>query len=208
MRDCKKCGKEFIPQKGLLNYCSLKCRNSRTWSEGDKKKKSLSAKSSKKVKEVLKKLKTKEVIAKVTETKRKKYEQELLSYDFKTLSFERLKKRVAIEQEGKCNKCQNSEWMGQKITLELEHKDGNNKNNSRENLESLCPNCHSLTETWRGRNKKTKRLKISDENLLQAIINNDFNFRKALIEVGLSAKGGNYKRCHALIKDIEKIENQ
>jgi DNA-directed RNA polymerase subunit M/transcription elongation factor TFIIS len=47
---CKKCGNDFLPSKGLVSYCSLQCRNSRTWSEEDKKKKSDSAKSSEKVK--------------------------------------------------------------------------------------------------------------------------------------------------------------
>lgn len=49
MKECNKCGKEFEPVKGLINYCSLECRNSRSWSEEDKMKKSLSARKSKKV---------------------------------------------------------------------------------------------------------------------------------------------------------------
>lgn len=51
MAICKKCGNEFQPQKGLISYCSLECRNSRNWSESDKLKKSISAKKSNKVKE-------------------------------------------------------------------------------------------------------------------------------------------------------------
>ena len=51
MTICKKCGSEFQPQKGLISYCSLECRNSRSWSESDKLKKSISAKKSNKVKE-------------------------------------------------------------------------------------------------------------------------------------------------------------
>lgn len=48
--ECKKCGKKFLPTKGLVSYCSLQCRNSRNWSDEDKKKKSDSAKISEKVK--------------------------------------------------------------------------------------------------------------------------------------------------------------
>ena len=33
MKKCLKCGDDFIPQKGLINYCSLKCRNSKAQSE-------------------------------------------------------------------------------------------------------------------------------------------------------------------------------
>ena len=38
------------------------------------------------------------------------------------------------------------------IPLEIEHKDGNYKNNKEENLLLLCPNCHSLTSTYKGAN--------------------------------------------------------
>ena len=44
-----------------------------------------------------------------------------------------------------------------KIPLELEHKDGDFTNNTLENLEVLCPNCHSLTATYKGANKKQGR---------------------------------------------------
>lgn len=50
MNLCRKCGNTFEPIKGLINYCSLECRNSRTWSESDKLKKSVIAKNSEKVK--------------------------------------------------------------------------------------------------------------------------------------------------------------
>jgi 5-methylcytosine-specific restriction endonuclease McrA len=77
-----------------------------------------------------------------------------LSTPFDQLGMENRRRRVFEEQDYKCNRCSLNEWLGQPLVLELEHKDGNNKNNSRDNLEGLCPNCHSLTSTWRGRNKK------------------------------------------------------
>lgn len=39
------------------------------------------------------------------------------------------------------------------IPLEIDHIDGNSDNNSEENLRLLCPNCHSLTPTYRGANR-------------------------------------------------------
>jgi len=53
----------------------------------------------------------------------------------------------------KCNKCGIKEWNKEKITLELNHINGNNWQHNRTNLELLCPNCHSQTNTFRGKNK-------------------------------------------------------
>ena len=45
------------------------------------------------------------------------------------------------------------------IPTEVDHIDGNNKNNLQSNLRILCPNCHSLTPTYCGANKKTNKNK-------------------------------------------------
>jgi hypothetical protein len=44
-----------------------------------------------------------------------------------------------------------------RIPVELEHKDGNYENNHPDNVELLCPNCHSLTPTFRALNKGNGR---------------------------------------------------
>lgn len=44
-----------------------------------------------------------------------------------------------------------------KSPLEIHHKDGNCMNNSKENLQVLCPNCHSLTENYKALNKNSDR---------------------------------------------------
>lgn len=48
-------------------------------------------------------------------------------------------------------------WLGEPLPLEVDHIDGDWRNNSAENLRFLCPNCHSTTDTYRGRGKGRAR---------------------------------------------------
>lgn len=64
--------------------------------------------------------------------------------------------------EYKCQTCGcDGHWQNGIISLELDHIDGNNSNNKIENLRYLCPNCHALTETYRGKNKALKAQKLN-----------------------------------------------
>ena len=65
-----------------------------------------------------------------------------------------IKKYIFEKYNNKCSMCG---WgkinpYTNNIPLEIEHKDGNYKNNNEENLTLLCPNCHSLTSTYKGAN--------------------------------------------------------
>lgn len=51
-----------------------------------------------------------------------------------------------------CECCKMATWLDQPIPLELHHKDGNRNNNSIDNFELLCPNCHAFTDSYRGKN--------------------------------------------------------
>ena len=61
-------------------------------------------------------------------------------------------------------KCQNcgcdGHWQNGVIALEIDHIDGDNTNNEISNLRYLCPNCHALTDTYRGKNIKLKKLSV------------------------------------------------
>lgn len=67
----------------------------------------------------------------------------------------KLKRRLLNEKlfEHKCYKCFQEIWIDKPIPLELHHVDGDNQNNNLSNLTLLCPNCHALTDNYRGKNK-------------------------------------------------------
>lgn len=69
------------------------------------------------------------------------------------------------------NKCSICGWnkiniYTNKIPLEVEHIDGDFTNNEEENLTILCPNCHSLTSTYKGANKGNGRKERSKYNCI------------------------------------------
>ena len=93
-----------------------------------------------------------------------------------------LKKKILKEglKEQKCENCGLTEWMGKPIKLELHHINGDNTDNRIENLQILCPNCHSYTDNYGGKNQKinikeknkiTKTRRLVDLDLLQNLLN-------------------------------------
>lgn len=55
-----------------------------------------------------------------------------------------------------CEICGLSEWRNVPIPLELHHINGDRHDNRLNNLQLLCPNCHAMTDSYRGKNKKQK----------------------------------------------------
>lgn len=78
-----------------------------------------------------------------------------------------IRKYLFEKFDNKCSKCgwNQVNLFTNKIPLEVEHIDGNCQNNVEENLLLLCPNCHSLTSTYRALNKgygrKNRREKLT-----------------------------------------------
>jgi 5-methylcytosine-specific restriction endonuclease McrA len=53
----------------------------------------------------------------------------------------------------KCESCSLDSWQDNPIPLEIHHMNGNAKDNQLNNLQLICPNCHALTDSYKGKNK-------------------------------------------------------
>lgn len=106
--------------------------------------------------------------------------------------------RKALEALGvkeKCSCCGVSEWLGKRLRIEIDHIDGDPSNNVPSNLRYLCPNCHSQTETFAGKNIRKSQPKVSEVDIINAVPGCE-NVRQVLIRLGLRAKGDNYYRVY------------
>lgn len=155
MKNCPRCSSSHTKPG---TYCSRKCANVRVFTAESNRKRSIAM--------------TGRKFGPKTPTARQNQSQACLEKyqqtPFDLLGSDNRRRRVFEEQDYHCNKCKLGVWMNKPITLELEHKDGNPKNNVRSNLEALCPNCHSYTETWRGRNRSTKNTVGSSNDKMHA----------------------------------------
>lgn len=74
------------------------------------------------------------------------------------------KLRLKLIEEGikehKCEICLLDTWLGDPIPIELHHIDGNRFNNNFENLQILCPNCHSRTGNYSGKSSLNRKYLI------------------------------------------------
>lgn len=68
-----------------------------------------------------------------------------------------LRKYLKELKPAECENCKLSQWNGLPIPLEMDHKDGNYKNNQIDNLRLLCPNCHAQTPTYKSKNRGNGR---------------------------------------------------
>lgn len=85
--------------------------------------------------------------------------EEYLSNKRSTKSSELKERLIKLSfKENKCECCGLTSWNGKPIVMQLHHIDGNHLNNSLDNLQILCPNCHSQTENFCGNANKNKKI--------------------------------------------------
>ena len=95
-----------------------------------------------------------------------------------------------------CECCKNTQWLNKPINLEVHHKNGNKCDCTENNLQLLCPNCHSYTDNFGSKNLINKF--YSDEEILKEIPNHK-NARQLFLSLGISDAGANYKRLNELL---------
>lgn len=124
--------------------------------------------------------------------------EEILVKNSSYQSRECLKNRLIKEGmlEYKCYECGLTNWRNKPISLQLEHKNGNNTDNRRENLTLLCPNCHSQTITFAGKNNKREK--------------NKYHCNKCNKEISQGSKSGLCVKCvKATIENkLRKVKNR
>jgi hypothetical protein len=59
-------------------------------------------------------------------------------------------------KENRCERCGIEDWLGTPLSMALHHVNGDGSDNRLENLQMLCPNCHSQTENFAGRNRRRR----------------------------------------------------
>jgi 5-methylcytosine-specific restriction endonuclease McrA len=135
------------------------------------------------------------------ENQKKLREERVSNWNFDDLNNSEKRIRIFREQEEKCACCRiDTFWNGMELKFDLDHISGNRKDNSRDNLRLICPNCHSQTATYKSKNAGGKR--YTDEDIINALKNNDSVY-KALDSLGMNPHGGNYTRVRNIIKKYE-----
>lgn len=97
--------------------------------------------------------------------------------------------------ENKCYICGIVDWQGQKISLELDHINGQHHDNTLTNLRILCPNCHSQTDTFRNVSRDGRR-KQREPRKIQVLKNAPVKEKKELIRKKRDKK---YCKCGQVI---------
>lgn len=131
---------------------------------------------------------------------KRKYSREEVFCEKSDISQSRLRLYYLQENvEYKCVICNLTKWLNEDLNLELDHENGDNRDNRLFNLRWLCPNCHSQTPTFKGNNNITSgKRKVDDARIIEAF-KDSVNITEVLLKVGLRPRGANYDRIYRLM---------
>ena len=122
-------------------------------------------------------------------------------YANRTSLKKRLLKAGLLKEE--CYKCGiGPVWNGLPLTLQLEHKNGINNDHRLENLELICPNCHTQTDTYAGKN--TRRDKMEHNKAVRKRKKVGLKCKECLKEISDGTKTNLCSDCYA--KTNRKVE--
>lgn len=108
----------------------------------------------------------------------------------------RLLRRNILKNE--CELCHITEWKGKKLVMHMDHIDGNNRNHKRENLRMLCPNCHSQTPTYSGKDRTNVNYYKLSESEIKNAVESSFTYEEVYRKLNVYGHLGS----------AEKLKNQ
>jgi len=122
-------------------------------------------------------------------------QQFLKSHKLKGLLF-----RFSLKEK-KCEACGVETWLNKPIKLELHHVDGNPRNNSLTNLQILCPNCHSYTDTFCKRKSSLSCKKSLNLEEVRQIFESSFTLAEVAQKLNTRGSGNSYYKIKKLMQD-------
>jgi 5-methylcytosine-specific restriction endonuclease McrA len=87
--------------------------------------------------------------------------EQLLSSPKRNRSHLKVRLTRAKLLENRCQGCNLTDWLGRPLSMHLDHINGVKNDHRLENLRMLCPNCHSQTATYGGRNARKRGAPIA-----------------------------------------------
>lgn len=188
MKQCPKCSKEHSKPG---THCCRSCANGKSFTAESKAKKSAS---NKLYYSTVDPSITKARIDKTVATNYNNRKEKIAFGNFDSLSSALKREQILHEQNQKCNICNCEQmWNNMKLKFQLDHISGDRKDESRVNLQMICPNCHSQTDTYGGKNGT----KITNKQIEDAILQYSNN-NQLCIAIGLNPSAYAYERINRI----------